>query len=155
MAKLMSRVRDLIAQLHKKDDGAELIEMAIVLPLLLLLIMGMVDFGFLFQRYLVLTNAAVEGARVASLPGYTNADVTARVTSYATNGGVLGPVNAVTVPVTLPGPWPGSQVTVTHVYTYQYVGPIASLFGSGTAPGSVTITSRATMRNQVAGAPAP
>ena len=144
----------LIARLYRKDDGAELIEMAIVLPLLLLLIMGMVDFGFLFQRYIVLTNAAVEGARVASLPGYTNADVTARVASYATNGGVTGTVNSATVAVTLPGSWPGSQVTVTHVYNYQYIGPIAALFGGGPG-GSVTITSRATMRNQVAGAPAP
>lgn len=144
----------LIARFYRKDDGAELIEMAIVLPLLLLLIMGMVDFGFLFQRYIVLTNAAVEGARVASLPGYTNADVTARVTSYATNGGIIGTVNAATAAVTLPGSWPGSEVTVTHVYNYQYIGPIAALFGGGPG-GSVTITSRATMRNQVAGAPAP
>lgn len=146
----------LIARLRKSEDGAELIEMAIVLPLLLLLIMGMVDFGFLFQRYVVLTNAAAEGARVASLPGYSAADVTARVAAYATNGGVPGTVNTVTAPVTLPGAnggsWPGSQVTVTHVYTYQYVGPIAALFGGGVG-GNVTITSRATMRHQVAAGP--
>jgi Flp pilus assembly protein TadG len=144
----------LIAALRDRDEGAELIEMAIVLPVLLLLFMGMVDFGFMFQRYVVLTNAAAEGARVATLPGYTNADVTARVAAYATNSGVVGPVNTATVAVTLPGgggtTWPGSQVTVTHVYNYQYIGPIAALF-PGTAPnGSVTITSRATMRNQVA-----
>lgn len=148
----------LIARLRRSEHGAELIEMAIVLPLLLLLIMGMVDFGFLFQRYIVLTNAAAEGARVASLPGYTDADVTARVTAYATNGGVVGAVSASTAAVSLPaangGAWPGSQVTVTHVYTYQYIGPIAALFGGG-AGGSVTMTSRATVRNQVAGAPAP
>ena len=146
----------LIARLRKSEDGAELIEMAIVLPLLLLLIMGMVDFGFLFQRYVVLTNAAAEGARVASLPGYTAADVTARVAAYATNGGVPGTVNTATAAVTLPatngGSWPGTQVTVTHVYTYQYVGPIAALFGGGVG-GNVTITSRATMRHQVAAGP--
>ena len=145
----------LIARLRKSEDGAELIEMAIVLPLLLLLIMGMVDFGFLFQRYVVLTNAAAEGARVASLPGYTAADVTARVAAYATNGGVPGTVNTATAAVALPGAnggsWPGTQVTVTHVYTYQYVGPIAALFGGGIG-GNVTITSRATVRNQVAAA---
>ena len=50
--------------------GAELIEMALVTPILLLLVMGIVDFGFMFQRYVVLTNAAVEGARVATMPGY-------------------------------------------------------------------------------------
>ena len=144
----------LIARLRKSEDGAELIEMAIVLPLLLLLIMGLVDFGFLFQRYVVLTNAAAEGARVAGLPGYSNADATARVQAYATNGGVPGAVNVATAPITFPraggGTWPGTQVTVTHVYTYQYIGPIAAIFG-GTG-GTVTLTSRATVRHQVAAA---
>ena len=32
--------------------------------------LGIIDFGFLFQRYEVVTNAAREGARVAILPGY-------------------------------------------------------------------------------------
>jgi len=153
----MVRMRTLVARLRQNDEGAELIEMAIVLPLLLFLIMGMVDFGFLFQRYVVLTNAAVEGARVASLPGYSDTDVSDRVTAYATNGGIVGAVNTTTDPVTLPdgaggAGWPGSQVTVTSVYTFQYIGPIATLF-NGTSGGTVTITSRATMRHQVAGAP--
>jgi len=131
--------------------------MALVTPLLLLLILGIVDFGFLFQQYLVLTNAAAEGARVASLPGYTSADVTARVTAYATNGGVNGTVNTVTTPVVLPGSagtnWSGSQVTVTHVYTYQFIGPIAAFFSRSTLGSNVTLTSRSTVRHQVAAAP--
>jgi Flp pilus assembly protein TadG len=143
----------LIARLRQREEGAELIEMAIVLPLLLLLFMGMVDFGFLFQRFVVLSNAAAEGARVASLPGYTTADVIARVAAYAAESGISGAVNTTRTPVALPGgagagPWPGSLVTVTHVYNFQYVGPIAALFG-GTPNGGVTITSRATMRHQV------
>jgi Flp pilus assembly protein TadG len=93
----------LIRRLRRSEDGAELIEMAIVMPLLLLLIMSIVDFGFLFQRYVVLTNAAAEGARVASLPGYTAADVTARVNAYAVNGGVPGAVTVATQAVALPG----------------------------------------------------
>ncbi len=45
--------------------------------LLLLIVAGIADFGFLFQRYEVVTNAAREGARLAVLPddGYTDADV--------------------------------------------------------------------------------
>ena len=41
------------------------------------------EFGFLFQRYVVLTNAAVEGARVATLPGYSDEDAIARGVAYA------------------------------------------------------------------------
>ena len=53
------------------EDGAELIEFALVLPMLLLVVLGIAEFGFIFQRYEVLTNAAREGARIAVLPGYS------------------------------------------------------------------------------------
>jgi Flp pilus assembly protein TadG len=145
-----------VRRLLRSERGAEVIEMAIVLPLLLLLIMGIVEFGFIFQRYVVLTNAAVEGARVATLPGYSDDDAVARVQSYAVNGGIADPVNAEVTSVALPGAgggtWPGRQVTATHVYTFRYVGPIAGLFG-GATPGAITITARSTMRSQVAAAP--
>ena len=98
----------------KSERGAELIEFALVFPLLLLVILGIVDFGFLFQRMEVVTNAAREGARVAVLPGYANADAEARVTDYIEAGGLptawqLGPV--VVTDVTIPcrqrfGGWP-------------------------------------------------
>ena len=70
------------------ESGAELIEFALVLPLLLLVLLGIIDFGFLFQRYEVVTNAAREGARVAVLPGYGDADVQPRVDQYLTAGGL-------------------------------------------------------------------
>jgi Flp pilus assembly protein TadG len=137
------------------ERGAELIEMAVVLPVLLLVIMGIVDFGFLFQRYVVLTNAVMEGARVATLPGYTGDDAVARVQAYALNGGITGTVDTEVLPVTLPsaagGSWPGVQVTATHVYSLDYVGPIAALFTGG--GGAVTLTARSTMRSQMAAAP--
>jgi Flp pilus assembly protein TadG len=136
------------------ERGAELVEFAIVLPLLLLVVMGIVDFGFMFQRYVVLTNAAMEGARVAVLPGYGNADVIARVQAYAASGGIPGTVNVPNpVDVNLPAPggatWPGKEVTVTHDFGFNYLGPIASLFGAGSGR-TVTLTARSTMRMQVA-----
>ena len=70
------------------ERGAELIEFALVLPLLLLLVLGIVDFGFLFQRLEVVTNAAREGARIAVLPGYGTDDVKDRVNDYLEEGGV-------------------------------------------------------------------
>jgi Flp pilus assembly protein TadG len=141
----------LIRRLRKAETGAEIIEMAIVTPLLLLLLFGIVDFGFLFQRYVFLANAAAEGARVASLPGYTQADVQARVAAYAAASNITG-VSATSVAATIAGPggttWPGSQVTVTLVYTYKYVKPIATLFTGSMNP-SVTLTSRSTVRRQI------
>jgi len=56
------------------DRGQSLVEMALVLPLLLILFGGIVDFGLLFQRYEVLTNAAERGARIAVLQANTDAD---------------------------------------------------------------------------------
>ncbi len=47
------------------ERGAALVEFALALPLLLVVIAGIVDFGFVFQRYEVVTNAAREGARLA------------------------------------------------------------------------------------------
>jgi len=70
------------------DDGAELIEFALVFPLLLLVLFGIIDFGLLFQRYEAVTNAAREGARVAVLPGYAQADVEARATQYLVAAGL-------------------------------------------------------------------
>ena len=59
----------------RSERGAELVEFALILPLLLFIILGLVDFGFMFQRFEVVTNAAREGARIAVLPGYVTADV--------------------------------------------------------------------------------
>lgn len=134
------------------ERGAELIEMAIALPLLLVVVVGLVDFAFLFQRYLVLTNAAMEGARVAVLPGYSIAEAQDRAVAYATTGGVPGTVTAGAVAVSLPGAggagsWPGMQVTVSHDYQYRFLGPLAGWFGGSFT--SVTLTARSTVRRQL------
>jgi Flp pilus assembly protein TadG len=149
---------------RRSERGAEVIEFAIVLPLLLLIVFGIIDFGFMFQRYVVLTNAAVEGARVASLPGYADLDAQTRALDYISQGGIPNvpssgvpcrgamPVCAYVATVDLPGSapgetWPGKEVTVTYVYNYSYIGPIASMFGGGTFT-SVTLNARSTMRSQ-------
>ena len=44
------------------ERGAALVEFALALPMLLVVLAGIVDFGFVFQRYEVITNAAREGA---------------------------------------------------------------------------------------------
>jgi hypothetical protein len=70
------------------ERGAELLELAIALPILMLIIGGVVDFAIMFQRYEVVTNAAREGARVAVLPDFATADIQSRVTSYLAASGL-------------------------------------------------------------------
>ena len=83
----MRRVRRRV----RSESGAELIEVALTLPLLLLVVLGIIEFGFLFQEYEVVTNAAREGARIAALvptAGYTTAEAKTRATDYLTAGGL-------------------------------------------------------------------
>jgi len=51
----------------KKDRGAQLVEFALLLPLLLLLILGMVEFGFLFAEFNETRHGVHEGARLAAV----------------------------------------------------------------------------------------
>jgi len=50
---------------NKRERGAALIELAIVLPFLLLILMGIIEVGLLFYNQQVLTNSSREGARAA------------------------------------------------------------------------------------------
>ncbi len=96
----------------RSQAGAELVEFAMVLPILLLVFGGIVDFGLLLQRQQVVTNAAREGARLAVLPGYTAADVQARVTQFVREGinnSTAAPVAALTTVTLTPGSGPAFQ----------------------------------------------
>ncbi len=53
----------LIRRLIKNGRGQALVELALALPLLILLLFGTMEFGRIFHSYLVLTNASREGAR--------------------------------------------------------------------------------------------
>lgn len=55
----------LLRKLIRDKRGQALVELALVLPLLLLLVMGTMEFGRIFHSYLLITNASREGARTA------------------------------------------------------------------------------------------
>ena len=136
----------------RSQAGAELVEFALVLPILLLVFGGIVDFGLLLQRQQVVTNASREGARLAVLPGYTTADVQARVTQFVREGinnDSAAPVATLT-PVTLtPGTGPAFQaarVSVTLADRFLILGPIVSLAGGTGSFGTIALTATTTMR---------
>ena len=64
--------------LRKNERGAALLETAITIPIILLIAVGIFEFGRAYQTWQVLTNAAREGARIAILVDKTDADVAER-----------------------------------------------------------------------------
>ena len=150
MASIRKLGRQAKKDIKRNERGSELIEMALCFPLLLMVVLGIVDFGFLFQRYEVVTNAAREGARVAVLPGYSTADIQSRVDSYATAGGLpIAPTVGVTDSSITAGAttWPAKTVTVSYPHQYMFLGGIAAWFGGSFT--SVTVTAASTMRTEL------
>lgn len=141
-------------QSWRSERGAELIEFAIAVPILLFLISGIVDFGMMFRTYEAVTNAAREGARVGVLPGYAPADVQTRVNLYLGAAGLTGPrtVNVVNVPVsTGAGTFTARSVTVTYTYQFVVLGGIAPLFGGSF--GTIPLQAISVMRTEAAAGP--
>ena len=136
----------------RSQTGAELVEFALVLPILLLVFGGIVDFGLLLQRQQVITNAAREGARLAVLPGYTDADVQARVEQFVREGinnDSAAPVATRTLVTLTPGSGPAFQaarVSVTLADRFLILGPIVSLAGGSGSFGTIALTATTTMR---------
>jgi Flp pilus assembly protein TadG len=142
----------------RSERGAVLIEFALVFPLLLLVTLGIIDFGLMFQRYEVLTNAAREGARVSVLSGYSSDDVETRVEQYlqATSLSDLTVNTSVAAPSTVN--LGGSCITVIAVtvsfdHEWSFVGGIITYFGG--SMGTKTLTATSTMRSETPAATCP
>lgn len=72
-----------IRRLHHGERGQSLVEMAMVMPLLLLLALGTADLGLAFRTYIALTNAAREGARWISTHPENPSAAMARISAEA------------------------------------------------------------------------
>jgi Flp pilus assembly protein TadG len=113
--------------------------MAVVLPLLLLILFGIIDFGMLLNRQILLTEAAHEGARAAA---FGQSDVAAKAAN------VLGTApSSVTVTACPANAGPSADATVVLTYRYQAMTPLGSmmlLFGQS-APDTFELEARGVM----------
>jgi Flp pilus assembly protein TadG len=121
-------------RVRARERGAAAVEFALVLPILVVILLGIVDFGLEMNSQAIIANAAREGARTASLGG-----TAAEATTAATNAsGSLLNVSAsnptVTVACLKPGGAAcasgydtnresGGTVVVTVSYTYTWISP--------------------------------
>jgi Flp pilus assembly protein TadG len=138
-----------VAARLRSEAGAELVEFALVLPLLLLVLGGIVDFGMLLQRQQVVTNAAREGARLAAV-GYSETDVQSRVTTFVQQGvndGSAAPATTVVCALMDGEPCWGKQVTVRLAERFFVLGPFVFIAGgAGGDFGNITLSAVSTMR---------
>jgi len=130
----------------KNRRGSELVEFALVMPLLLFIVFGIVDFGLAIFDKAVVTNAAREAARagiVFAPQRLTAAEIGAVAQTYcATNLVTFGTPGAPTVTVTGAGGASGSELTVVVSYTYGWgIIPSFMTLGSG-----LNLTARSVMR---------
>ena len=136
----------------RSERGAALVEAAMIMPMILLISVGIFEFGRAYQTSQVLTNAAREGARLAVLEGRTDTDVRARVNKYVTDGGLTAlsdgniQVNR-TVPLT--ATTTASTVTITYPFEFMMLNPIVRMVTPASSTGApITLTASTLMRNE-------
>lgn len=138
----------------KNQKGGAIVEFAIVLPLLVLIIGGVIELGLLFYNEQVIINASREGARAGIIadvtpPLYssTNGEIENIITNYCTDNliAIKNPHDDVTITLTpLNRDFTfESPFTVKVQYDYEFLLP--SILGLGA---STTLTGLTTMLNQ-------
>lgn len=155
----MIRIRKLLTG-HEKAQS--LAEFALILPMFLILVFGIIDFGMGLRAYISLSSATREGARYAAVGNaagtFTSggsgqcdgATTTTAVGKVCATINGLDLTNVQSVSVTYPnGNTPGQNVRVQAQYGYEYITPvrgIINVLSGGSIGSTLTITSTTDMR---------
>ena len=131
------------------EKGQAMVEFALILPLLILLLCGIIDFGWIFGNQLVLNNAGRDTARYMAINYDTGAndatnDATA-VTIFKNRLGASSLLNNASLAVnsTLVGSGNTANVTVTATYPLPLLTPLLSTILNTT---TIEIDTTTTMR---------
>lgn len=112
-----------MAKPNRRERGAAMTEFVVVIPILVVLLFSIVQFGLVLNRVQTYNAAAREGARVASLPNTDQAKISSTINN-ALDGMNIGDTPAVSTNPSASKPCegrPGETVTVTvqSPYTIQ------------------------------------
>ena len=136
--------------------GQSLMEISLLLPVLLIIVFGIIDFGLGMRSYISLSNGVREAARFAAIgnpagvptdcDGVTNTTVYGAL-CFATDGLDL---NELEPDVTYPNGYAsGNSVVVSADYSHNFVTPLGDLIGffsGGTFPTAIELHSSTDMR---------
>jgi len=140
------------------NRGAAAVEFALVLVVLLLILLGIIDFGRLLYVNQAVKSASREGARAAVISTTSWASASAVAASAAAGADALdGNSNSITVsyavvPIVSPLPDPpcatADSITVTVTSNFKWITPVGALPGLSNAAlnGSRNVVASTTMR---------
>ncbi len=129
-----------IKKIFKSEKGQSLVEFALILPILLLLVFGIVEFGRAFNTYLIVSNASREGARYAVV-GAENGEI---IDAIEAKTSTLGSVDIFISPEDKSARTNGEDVDIKVSYSLSLITPIVGPLIS--EDNSLNIESITTMR---------
>ena len=122
MLKKAGRQESLMIYLQNKR-GVAAVEFVFCLPILLLLVFGLIEFGLLFYNQQVITNASREGVRAGIVAETETADIIQIVENYC-NGNLInlnGENELQTDKITVSAPDANNDLTVSVTYDYNFL----------------------------------
>ncbi len=147
--------RRLLRRIRATDTGQSLVEFAMVLPLFLVLLFALVDFGRAFYGWLVITNAAREGARAGAVAPHKDDWPIMQTAIYKSMcnpypGSCSVSPSKLTLTSTGVNGARGNQISVQINYAFTYATPIGSIIklvpGGGGGLATPVISAYAAMR---------
>jgi hypothetical protein len=158
-----------LRKVRRREEAQSLAEFALILPIFLILVFGIIDFGMGLRAYITVAQATREGARYGVVgnqagtftaggsgdcDGATSTNIVGKVCSTI-NGLDLTNISTVTTdcPSTLTTPPcnPGDPIEVHTEYDYYYITPVRSIINfvsGGSWDDHITVSSTATMRQE-------
>lgn len=129
--------------------GVSVLEMTLVLPILLMLSFGIVDYGYFFYLKGTIQGAAQAGARAAIVPGATNTTVSSAISSMMTASSLQNSGYTVTTsPADITTAASGATLTVTVSCNWGTAGYHSLPSVLGGISSSKSVTGAATMRKE-------
>lgn len=132
---------------RRDDSGQALVEFALVLPIFIILVLGIVEFARAWNIYEVLTDAGREGARraVVEYQNITAADVKATIQEAGNRVGIT--IEDADITMTGFGEGRATIFTVRIEYDHELKW-IGTIFGMITGDPTLTMVSEFAMRNE-------
>jgi hypothetical protein len=136
------------------EKGAALIEFALVIPLLLILLFGIIEFGLVLYDKAMITNASREGARAGIVYRYdpdagTNhppdSEIGSVVQTYCQNHLITFGAPLLGITITRTGDSSGDPLTVDVTYQYKFL-ILPDFVTIMTEEGGINLAARTVMR---------